>query len=147
MLRLHTTVFRIVMTIFGWNRGGFLTNQGQGNQGGHYQPPSQPPGSNTGSGSNMSTLAMITLGLGIAAWTILPGVAAWAGIITGWIELKNIENGESDPSNKTITQVGFWACAINLILQFLSGCLAVAIFVFGWAAFAGILGLSAAEGG
>ncbi|MGM0557163.1 MAG: hypothetical protein ACQEVA_12345 [Myxococcota bacterium] len=121
---------------------GFRVSANNGNGG--YSPPSQPPNRNTGGSSETSTLAIVTLALGILSWTLLPGITAWGGVITGWIELDKIKKGESPASNKTITQIGFWASVVNVALQFIGGCIAGAILIFGWAAFAGIIGLSAA---
>jgi hypothetical protein len=114
------------------------------NGSGGYGPPSQPPNSNTGGSSETSTLAVVTLALGILCWTFLPAITAWGGVITGWIELDKIKKGESPASNKTLTQIGFWASVANIALQLIGGCIAGAILIFGWAALAGMIGLSAA---
>lgn len=114
----------------------------RGSTQGGYQPPSAPPSTS----NQTSTLAIVTLLLGILSWTLLPGVAAWGGVITGWIELNNIKKGESAASNKTITQIGFWASVANVGLQFLGGCAAAALFLIYGAAFLGMLGLGAAAG-
>lgn len=119
---------------------GLSVNNGNGNG---YGPPSQPPTTGTGSASDTSPLAIITLVLGILSWTLLPGFAAWAGVITGWIELDKIKKGKSPESNKTITQIGFWVSAINVILQILGGCAVAALFLIYGAAIFSAIGLSA----
>lgn len=116
------------------------------NNGNGYGPPSQPPNTGTGNAANdTSTLAVITLVLGILSWTLLPGFAAWAGVITGWIELDKIKKGESPESNKTLTQIGFWVSAANVIVQILGGCAIAALFVIYGAAIFSAIGLSAAS--
>lgn len=112
-------------------------NNGNGNG---YGPPSQPPRTG-GGGNNTSTLAIVTLGLGILSWTLLPGLAAWGGVITGWIELDNIKKGKSPESNKTLTMIGFWVSAANVILQILGGCAIAALFIIYGAAIFGAIGL------
>lgn len=120
-----------------------------------YQPPSQPPPGNQGhnqggggsSASNASTLAMVTLGLGIASWTVLPGIAAWGGVVTGWIERDKINKGQSPADGKTINEIGFWMSVANVALQLVAGCLGVAVPLLcfgGYAAFLAFLGVSGA---
>lgn len=123
-----------------------ITNLGGSiNNGGGYGPPSQPPNRNTGSSNETSTLAIVTLALGILSWTLLPGLAAWAGVVTGWIELDKIKKGNSPESNKTLTMIGFWVSAANVILQILGGCAVAAIFLIYGAAVFSAIGLSAAS--
>ena len=138
MLRTYLALVSIFAHLFNF-RGRLGVNDGQGG----YSPPSQPPQS-SGS-SDTSTLAIITLILGISAWTFLPGIGGWGGMITGWIELSNIMKGKSDESNKMITQIGFWASAASVILQVLSGCLVAAAFLIYGAAVFSAIGLSAAS--
>ena len=95
------------LLLFSWNaRQGFL----------NYQPPSPPP---MASPEKASSLAVITLLAGISAWTIFPFVGGVVGIITGWMELKNIKAGTSSSAGQLITQLGLGASIANVALTIL----------------------------
>ncbi len=106
----------------------------------HYTPPSGDQG-------GASTLAVVTLVCGVLSWTLLPVLAGIVGCITGWMELSNIKKGTSSEDGKLITQIGFAACAINVIMTCLGGCIAAA-FYFGFIAllFGGAAAAGASEG-
>ena len=91
-------------------------------------PPPPPQFSGMQSGS-ASTLAIMSLVVGIAAYFICPligGIAAW---IMGKMELNNIERGESSNAGTTLAKVGMWLGIVNVILTILVGLLYLFIIV------------------
>ena len=107
-----------------------------------YQPPSEPP--QYSPQSQTSGLAIATIICGLGSWFALPFFAAVIGAITGWIELSNIQSGRSSESNRTMTQIGFWASILNLVMTIGSGC-AVAAFSLGIFALIGVEAVSGQE--
>ena len=139
MLRTFMTLASIFIRLSGLR---LSANNGNGG----YTPPSQPPQGASSGSSDTSTLAIATLILGISAWTFLPGIGGWAGMVTGWIELQNIKKGQSPESNKTLTMIGFGASAASVALQIVGGCIAGIAFLLWGAAFMSMIGLGAASG-
>ncbi|MFB6262043.1 MAG: DUF4190 domain-containing protein [Bradymonadaceae bacterium] len=92
-------------------------------------------------GGGPSAMAIAALVLGIGAWTFLPWIGGVIGAIVGWIELENIERGESPEAGEAIARVGFWLSAINAALGVLAACVAVTLVLFGVSIFA-MLGLA-----
>jgi hypothetical protein len=104
--------------------------------------PSSPPSPNSG-GESASGLAIATLACGIGAWTILPGIAAFFGIILGWIELKNIKEGKSPEAGKMITQLGFYASLASIVLGVVGACAGTVLVILVYAGvIAGVGGLA-----
>lgn len=103
----------------------------------NYQPPSQPPSPSTQSGA--SSLAILSLVLGVASWVVLPLFGAIMAVVTGKMELSNIAAGRSSADGKTFATLGFWLGAIQTALWafscIVSAVLLVAYFVFGVAIF------------
>lgn len=127
MLRTLTTLLAI-----GWRIVGLQTSD--------WQPPSQPP-RGPAPATKPSGMAIATLVCGIGAWTILPLVAAFAGVVIGWMELGSIKRGQSPVEGKLLTQIGFWMSVASLVFWVLGGC-AFAAFYFGL--FALLFGVGAA---
>lgn len=116
------------------------------NQNPNYQPPSQPPQGGQGQAS-ASGMAVVTLIMGIGAWTFLPLIGAFVGVITGWLELNKIKKGQSPQAGETIAKVGFWLSVASIALTVLGTCASFVamIFIFGgWAAMMAAIGLSGA---
>jgi hypothetical protein len=116
------------------------------NQNPNYQPPSQPPQGGQG-GSSASGMAVVTLIMGIGAWTFLPVIGAFVGVVTGWLELNKIKKGQSPQSGETIAKVGFWLSVASIAMTVLGTCASVvaAVFIFGgWAAMMAAIGLAGA---
>lgn len=61
-------------------------------------------------------MAWAALICGAGSWTILPFVAAVAGVIIGKIELGKIERGESPEAGKTVAQIGYYASIANIVV-------------------------------
>ncbi len=68
----------------------------------------------------------IVLAMGILSWLVCPifGVVAW---IMGSIGLKDIANGQVDPTNKGLMQVGYYMGMIHIVLMLLA-CGAFSVF-------------------
>jgi hypothetical protein len=116
----------------------FSTGLSSANSG--YQPPSQPPRSGGGGqGESASGLAIATLALGIGAWTYFPILGAWIGVITGWIELKRIERGESPAAGETFAKIGFWLSVASIVFSVLGSCAAIALILFVYGSLAALL--------
>lgn len=111
-----------------------------------YQPPSQPPPAQSGSGADQpSQMAWGALIAGILGWSALPLIASFAGVVMGKMELDKIKRGESPAAGKTIAQIGFWLSLVNIILAFVGTCLVLVVpvlFFGGFAAFMTAVGLA-----
>lgn len=88
-------------------------------------PPYQPPPANP-----TSNLALASLILGILGWTLLPGLASIAAIVTGHLAKKEIKESVSHLSGDGMATIG-------LVMGYAS----VAVFVCVCLALAGMMAL------
>ena len=87
-------------------------------------PPPPPPSMNSGgynqqSSGKASSGAIWALVL-IASWVACGFFAAVPAWIVGKKEISAIEQGRSDPSGKTMAQIGMWLGIIQVILSILA---------------------------
>jgi hypothetical protein len=91
-------------------------------------PPPPPPGAAPSGGA--SQRAIWALVLGIASWVLgcsfLTGIPAW---IMGKKEVREIDEGRSNPQGRTIANVGMWLGLINTVLSILGLLIAFVLFV------------------
>lgn len=97
-------------------------------------PPPPPPVTNYGNQGKASSNAIWALVLGILSWVLCGLFAAIPAWIIGKKEINLINSGQSDPSGKTLAQIGMWLGIIQVILSIL------ALIVFGLLLALGILG-------
>lgn len=105
----------------------------------NYTPP---PSGNGGT----STLAVVTLICGILSWTLVPLIAGFIGVVTGWVELGNIKKGTSSADGKIMTQIGFGLSLASVLLTCVGTCAAVAIYFGVFAMIFGTAAVGAAAG-
>lgn len=94
-------------------------------------PPPPPPTGSTGTSGKASTNSIWALVLGILSWVLCGIIAAIPAWIIGKKEINAINAGQSDPSGKTMAQIGMWLGIIQVILSILALIVVLILAAFG----------------
>lgn len=78
--------------------------------------------------SNASTLAWMTLGLGLSAWIFAPMIAAIGALVCAHLERTNIREGRSHPDGMILVTIGGIAALIQVGIGALGLLLALGFF-------------------
>ncbi len=78
-----------------------------------------------------STLALVSLILGILSWVMLPFLGAIGAVITGHMALKEIRQSGGALEGETLAKVGLGLGYANLVLGLCACCLWFAVFAMG----------------
>ncbi|MDD5361519.1 MAG: DUF4190 domain-containing protein [Ignavibacteria bacterium] len=108
--------------------------QDSGNTGFVPPPPPPPPppmGGSQYSSGKASSNAIWALVLGILSWVLCGIFAAIPAWIIGKKEISAIEAGQSDPSGKTMAQIGMWLGIIQVILGILGIIVVIILLALG----------------
>ncbi len=88
-------------------------------------PPAYPPPAQT------STMAVVSLVAGIAAWLLVPLIGAIVAVITGHMARKEINNSMGQLTGGGMATAGLVLGYVQLALTVIFGCLAVCLIAYG----------------